>query len=76
VYNSCQNRRENELYRRIAERLNLVVTGGSDFHGTNKPGVDLGYLGEGVELDYGTVEALRARCAKPRGTGFKTGGRC
>lgn len=30
----------------MAERLNLVATGGSDFHGSNRPGVEMG-TGEG-----------------------------
>ena len=60
AYNSCQNRREAELYKRLAERFNLFVTGGSDFHGANKPDVDLGYLGDGVELSYDVVENMKA----------------
>ena len=59
VYSSCQNRKESKIYRKIAKRFDLVETGGSDFHGTNNPGVDLGYLGEGVELDYKVIEALK-----------------
>lgn len=60
AYNSCQDRDEAALYKRLAKRFNLLVTGGSDFHGANKPDVDLGYLGDGVELGYGTVEAMKA----------------
>ncbi len=64
VYNSCQKPRENEIYRRIAKRFDLVATGGSDFHGANKPDVDLGFLGENVRLGYEMVEALRERIRK------------
>ena len=60
AYNSCQDRNEAELYRRLAKRFNLFVTGGSDFHGANKPDVDLGYLGDGAELGYQVVEAMKA----------------
>lgn len=60
AYNSCQNREEASLYKRLAKRFNLFVTGGSDFHGANKPEVDLGDLGDGAELDYEVVEAMRA----------------
>jgi predicted metal-dependent phosphoesterase TrpH len=59
VYNSCQNREEADLYKRLAKRFNLLMTGGSDFHGTNKPDVDLGFMGEGVELGYEVIEAMR-----------------
>lgn len=60
AYNSCQNREESELYKRLAKRFNLLITGGSDFHGANKPEVDLGYLGDGIELGYEVVEAMKA----------------
>ena len=60
VYNSCQNRDEANLYKRLAKRFNLLITGGSDFHGANKPDVDLGYLGDGVELGYEVVEGMKA----------------
>ena len=59
VYNSCQKPNENAFYQKMAKRFNLVATGGSDFHGANKPGVDLGFLGENVTLGYEMVEALR-----------------
>jgi hypothetical protein len=66
VYNSCQSPHENAVYKKIAERFDLVVTGGSDFHGANKPDVDLGFLGEGVVLGYEMVEALRDRIRQRR----------
>ena len=28
--------------QRLAEKYDLLVSGGSDFHGANKPGLDLG----------------------------------
>jgi hypothetical protein len=64
AYNSCQNRTEAELYKRLAKRFNLLVTGGSDFHGANKPDVDLGYLGEGVSQGDEVVEAMKERIAR------------
>ena len=64
AYNSCQSRQEADLYKRIAKRFNLFVTGGSDFHGANKPDVDLGWLGEGVELGYEVVEKMKASLGK------------
>lgn len=60
AYNSCQSREEAELYKRLAKRFNLLITGGSDFHGANKPDVDLGDLGNGAQLDYGIVEAMKS----------------
>ena len=61
VYNSCQSHQENGIYLKIARRYNLVPTGGSDFHGSNKPGVELGFLGKGVNAGYEMVEALQRR---------------
>lgn len=43
-------------YIAIAEKFNLVMTGGSDFHGLVKPAVKLGQ----VKLPYEFVEKLRA----------------
>ena len=61
VYHSCQGPAENKIYLAITQHFGLAVTGGSDFHGANKPGVDLGCLGENVCLGYEMVEALRER---------------
>ncbi len=61
VYNSCQNMEEQGVYLKIAKRYNLVVTAGSDFHGTQKPGVDLGSYG--IQMGYEMVERLRGRIA-------------
>ena len=43
---------EDELYyRRLAEEYNLIITGGSDFHGEKrKPGVNLGGWGVSMEV--------------------------
>jgi hypothetical protein len=47
------------LYERLAEKLGLVKTGGSDFHGGLIQKGELGIIGKGVHLGYATVEALR-----------------
>ena len=64
AYNSCQSRQEAEQYKRLAKRFNLFVTGGSDFHGANKPDVVLGSIGNGAELDYKVVEEMKASLEK------------
>ena len=64
AYNSCQNREEAQAYTRLANRFNLFVTGGSDFHGANKPDVELGNLGDGAELGYEIIEAMKASLGK------------
>lgn len=67
AYNSCQNANEAKIYKQIAKRFNLVVTGGSDFHGSNKPDVKLGEFG--AELDYKVIENMKASLGKGKSVG-------
>ena len=39
---STYNTAEERLIRKLAEKHHLLISGGSDFHGSNKPGLDLG----------------------------------
>lgn len=59
VYSSCQSREEAARYRKVAERLGLLITGGSDFHGANRPQAPLGWMGDGVTVPYETVDAMK-----------------
>lgn len=45
-------------YQRLAEKLRLVKTGGSDFHGTLIKKAELGIIGKGICLPYRIVEDL------------------
>lgn len=61
---------ERARLRRLAAELGLVATGGSDFHGENKPDVRLGAgIGENIRVEADVLEALRTRAgaAGPRG---------
>ncbi len=49
------------LYLRLARELDLAVTGGSDFHGDNKPEVALGRVNVQPKLTYDLVAGLKAR---------------
>ncbi|HHT9117659.1 MAG TPA: transcription antitermination factor NusB [Candidatus Hypogeohydataceae bacterium YC38] len=51
-----------ERYLRIAKQYDLLVTGGSDFHGLRKPNVPLGRVRVPSQL----VVALRERCLQRR----------
>ncbi len=42
VYHSKHSNQDSVYYKKIAEELNLLITGGSDFHGENSPGVKIG----------------------------------
>jgi len=44
----------------LAQELNLLITGGSDYHGLNKPEISLGSMPYQDRLTYQMVEALRA----------------
>lgn len=41
IYSTYSASEERQI-RRLAEKYNLLISGGSDFHGANKPGLDLG----------------------------------
>ncbi len=49
------------VYVRLAGELGLLVTGGSDFHGDNKPEVVLGRVNIQAKLTYELVAHLKAR---------------
>lgn len=61
VYHSSHNRTEAKHFRQLAEELDLIVTGGSDFHGASKKYAELGTLANGHALDHETVDALRKK---------------
>jgi hypothetical protein len=62
VYHSEQGPAEIELYLLIAAEFSLVATGGSDFHGNNKPAIHLGTgKGGNLNLPYSLLEGMRAR---------------
>lgn len=42
VYHSDHSFENVSFYASLAEQFNLGVTGGSDFHGANKPSIELG----------------------------------
>jgi 3',5'-nucleoside bisphosphate phosphatase len=61
AYHSDHGPRETDLYLGLAERYGLLVTGGSDFHGTAKPNVMLGTGCDGnLKIPGDLVERLRA----------------
>lgn len=45
-------------YQRLADKLGLVKTGGSDFHGALIEKAELGIIGKGISLPYATVKEL------------------
>ena len=63
VYHSEHTRADSEVFWDLARSFDLIPTGGSDFHGANKPGV---CLGTGIDcnvcLGYDLLERIREMC--------------
>jgi len=59
VYSSCQSKEEAARYKKTAERLGLLITGGSDFHGANRPQAPLGWMGDGAMIPYETIDQMK-----------------
>ena len=50
---------ETRLYLEMAKRFDLLVTGGTDFHGEIRPGVALGWGDGSLRVPYVLFERLR-----------------
>ena len=61
VYYSEHSATQVRLYKDLAEKHNLVITGGSDFHGQNIKGISLGIGKGGLNVPYKCLEKLKAR---------------
>ncbi len=61
AYHSDHTPSHTQLYLSLAKRYGLLVTGGSDFHGATKPGIELGKgRGGNLQIPSDLVEQLRA----------------
>jgi hypothetical protein len=65
AYYLSDGRCPSELYRDLARQLDLCLTGGSDFHGPDKPEVAIGTGRGRTRLPYHLVEDLRSRRLPP-----------
>jgi predicted metal-dependent phosphoesterase TrpH len=59
VYYTEHNEEQISRYRLLAERNNLLLTGGSDFHGANMAGVELGTGRGSLKIPYILFEKLK-----------------
>lgn len=68
AYSSQHTKQQTELYLELARAWDLLVTGGSDFHGEGKPGVELGTgLAGNICVPRSVLDELRAAaCARTR----------
>lgn len=61
VYYGTHTPEETVRYERLAAEWNLAATGGSDFHGDNRPGIDLGVGTGSLFVPYSLLDSLRVR---------------
>ncbi|MDP8218998.1 MAG: PHP domain-containing protein [Candidatus Theseobacter exili] len=61
VYSPCQSPAEQAFYLDVAGKEDLIVTGGTDFHGKNKPDIRLGIGRGNLSLSYEMVNELKAK---------------
>jgi predicted metal-dependent phosphoesterase TrpH len=65
AYHSEHTASDTELFRSIAGEFHLAATGGSDFHGDNKPSISLGTGHQGnLNMPYSLLEEMRRRRAR------------
>ncbi len=50
-----------QRYRTMAKELGLVISGGTDYHGANKPHISIGKGRGELEIPYCVLDGLRAR---------------
>ncbi len=60
--------RHRAFFGALADRFDLVPTGGSDFHGANKARIRIGVGNGTIDVRYETWERLAARRTEPRGS--------
>lgn len=64
VYYPEHSPEQTAAYRRAAEQFNLIMTGGTDYHGAIKPGIELG-IGDGTfSVPHFVYETLAEICGR------------
>ena len=65
VYHSEHRPEDTALFQELAAQFRLIETGGTDFHGDNKPAIHLGTgIGNNVNIDYGVLRNMRRAVAE------------
>ncbi len=60
IYSTYTNQDERDI-KALAEKYDLLVSGGSDFHGSNKPDIDLGNGMGRMVVPYELLEGIKKR---------------
>lgn len=63
VHYSTHSKTQTAGYLELAKRLDLLVTGGSDFHGLTKPDIEVGYGRGDLKVNPRLLEPLKAAAA-------------
>jgi len=64
VHYSTHTKSQTSQYLELARRLNLLVTGGSDFHGLTKPDIDVGIGRGGLKVNPRLLAPLKDAAAR------------
>lgn len=59
VYHSSHNQSQSAKLQVIAKKLGLLPSGGSDFHGANKPDIELGKGRGGLRVSYSLLKDIK-----------------
>ncbi|MCI8725338.1 MAG: PHP domain-containing protein [Hungatella sp.] len=59
VYHSSQNPHQSSRLKEIAGAWGLLPSGGSDFHGANKPDIDMGTGRGGLRISYSLLKDIK-----------------
>jgi len=71
AYHSDHQPAQTEMYLDLASKYGLLVTGGSDFHGAAKPGIELGSgRGGNLKIPDGLFDKLRTLDQRPVNSSF------
>lgn len=65
VFYSNHSVSDEAYVKKLARRYNLLPSGGSDFHGDNKPAIDIGTGRGNLAIPYKYLEALASTCNYP-----------
>lgn len=64
VYYTTHTPEETDLYLRLAREYSLLITGGTDFHGANKPEIELGVGTGDLQIPYELLAELKTAVGK------------
>ena len=63
IYSTYSDEEESYV-RSLAAKYNLLITGGSDFHGTNKPDIAIGKGRGNLHIPYAVLDNLKSALSK------------